>query len=326
MEITIPNSVYDQFYDLLCDEIDKKFYTTTNSRPTKGKRKMWENATVKITPEKTISASRHLFGATDDYFYRRHRESKNGKKVYLDFDPFIKALEFLKISLPEGLAKNKHITNQQKCHALLDQFLIIYPVAQETERSSSHSLVSETIKTFYNSISVKNQLSSAWQVLSPEYQKQWGLDYKKFEVGYTNCKGIRNLAIFNFIESSPIEIDCMVYYDDEIEAYSSPPLAGLDSLLVSDHEKFIELLNEMRANAKKLGINEFDNIELHKLFDPVASEYIWYKCKFSSEEHFRFFSTKKTTVVKRLYKCTCTRVGGKWFIERLVKATAFSSR
>ncbi|WP_149242229.1 hypothetical protein [Dyadobacter sp. 32] len=328
MDQIVPNSTFNKFYSLLCDQIDQQFFTG-NSRPTKGKRKMWETAKVQIQgdPPRSVSVSRHLFGTADDYFYRRHRDSMNGRKVSLDFDPFIKALEFIKIELPGTLADNKHLTNQQKCNALLDRFCLIYPLVQFDQTiSSPHSLITEVIRKFYGSISIQDQVIDAWRQLSPAYQTKWGQDFLKFKSGYVNCKSIRNLAIFNFVDVSASEIDCMVYYDDEIEAYSSPALASLDSLLVKDEDRFTKILSEMRLKAENLGISEFENIELHKLFDPVASEYIWYKCNFSEKKHYNFFPTAKTTIVKRLYKCTCRRVDGIWLIERLVKLTTYSVR
>ncbi|MFN8343448.1 MAG: hypothetical protein U0X91_00495 [Spirosomataceae bacterium] len=317
--------VYQKFYVLLSERFFNDYIKNLPYSGQPGDRSMWERKIKDINGELYLP-SIPLFGAKSyEYFYRRKLDAEKLGYCNLEFPVFIKALAYLGYKTNLDKKSVRQLPEKEICRNLFSQFLTDNNLIEEPLALEQTKHVVEVIKKFYTGISYKLDLKSSWEILSPEFRQSWVGGYSEFEKGYTNTKTIRNLCIFNVTQVSPSEVECLVYYDDEINAYSSVELSGLRSLSVRDINKFVSHVEEMRAQARDFNIKKFEDIELHRLFDPVASEYIWSKCKFN-EEQFRFFSAKNRVVVKRLYQCCCILIERKWYIYSLRMLPTYSTR
>ena len=200
-------------------------------------------------------------------------------------------------------------------------------------KPSKELLVKSLIETFYSNLSVKENIIDAWHLLSPDYrQNNLKNDFEKFYAGYQNFTGSKALHVFNFIENFSGDVDCLVYYEDEIQAYSSIELSGLEAMTVQHLNLFVERVMTLQSNVEKYSKKpesdgaSFGSIELYKLFDPVVTEYIWFRCGIPIEHHLKLFSTKRSMLVKRLYECRCGLINGSWYIKRITQSKTYSSR
>jgi hypothetical protein len=361
-KIIIQKYVYEKFYEILSDEFFHRYFSSWQGiPPRKGSREMWEYIREgRSNKNLTQYTSSKLFGVkSHEFFYRKFLDAKKFNEVQLDIDVFTKALEFIGVKLEDPYINN--LNPVDKIKKIYEKFLILYfydfyaNKANNTSPSDIIELINKNntsyeipyedsikgsqisynvdiekinilFKNFYNYLSEK-KFKKAWDLLTSDFQKRvWRSDLEKFKAGYEHFRLVRNLAVFNAVQYSPFETACLVYYEDEVDAYQSAQLEGLKSITVGEIDKFAIQIMKIRERAKELDIKDFDNVEILKLFDPVASEYLIYKSGFYKEEQYDFFSSKNVIIVKRLYHVSCVSLNRKWLIDRIRTIPTYSSR
>lgn len=186
--------------------------------------------------------------------------------------------------------------------------------------------VEKTIKDFLGSISAKDY-KTAWAQLTPTFQQRvWGGEFPKFERGYVNTAGIRKVHVFHINPDTNNSIDCQVHYEDEIVVYSCNELNAIALSTVSDIAEFVRNVKKLRNRVMKYGGKNFDKLEIYKLLEPTAAEYIWYKAGLDISKIGEVFHIDRVKFMKRLMFFTATKVKGKWRIESIREMKTYSLR
>lgn len=283
------------------------------------------------------------------YFYRKHSELQPEQKHsgVVDNGAFLRGLEYIGIALPSELNK---ASNRKKVEALFSIFkeqhreeikneeenIIVanpYPKLQGEDflypeaLNSNLTAAKYTVQRFYENIASSN-FEDAWNLMSPELQNKrpWLGEYERFRTGYTNTNTLRNIVVFNINQTVPNVIDCRVFYDDEIAAHTRKELSSLDTLTVEDIDVFVTHVKKLSEIFKSKGLDGFEKIELHKLFEPSASEYIWYRSNFPADKLHELFTVQKSIIVKRVYDCSCGYYDDKWLINNINAMKTYSAR
>ncbi|TFF36164.1 hypothetical protein [Mucilaginibacter psychrotolerans] len=195
-----------------------------------------------------------------------------------------------------------------------------------TASTDSEKQVEQTIKSFLSGISVK-QFKAAWNLLTPTFQKRvWQNDYNKFETGYINNNGIRKVHVFHINPDSDVSIDCHVHYEDEVVVYTSNELNAIALSTVTDLEDLSKQVTKLNDRITKYGGKNFENLEIYKLFEPTAAEYIWYKCSLDIGNIGDVFHVDRVKVVKRLMFFTVHKHEDKWLIDSIREMKTYSLR
>lgn len=172
-----------------------------------------------------------------------------------------------------------------------------------------------TILSFYERIGC-GEYKDAWELMSAEFQNRtpWLGDIERFIEGYTNTNGVKNILVFKVEKRFSTVFEAMVYYEDEIAAFTSAEISPLSSMTVADIDTCVKNIKQLQTKVEENGGNNFEKIELYKLFEHASSEYIWYKCGVKSSSLPNLFSARKSVLIHRLYYCTCKLVNDKWYI------------
>lgn len=292
------------------------------------------------------------------YFYRKNIELNPKRKDNgrLDNLAFCKGLEYIGMTPPEEINSWHKKDALYRAEVLLDKFLDIFSndlpdevIKKQRSLSQSDSLGNDNttnnkfntteevnsdltaaklvVQKFYESIAVSDYLR-AWQLMSPEFQKRkpWEGNFEKFQIGYTNTNSLRQIIVFDISQNVPNLVTCRITYDDDIAAYTNKELAALESMTVADIDVFSDTIKKLKNKLENGGLQDFDKIELHKLFEHSASEYIWYKCNYDPNILDKLFDTQRSIVVRRMYDCSCKRYGEKWLINKISAVKTFSAR
>ncbi|GAB3040024.1 hypothetical protein [Spirosoma pulveris] len=334
------------FYELLC----KKFVEREHGNVLPGTAKnfysqaIWEQEYKGgIYKSKRIAQVLFSGGRSDSefYFWRLNGDFKSKPQAWVDDTSLFKALKYLEEDftyeivkeLPTNLKRDVDILFQQFRSSNRSKIEDLSAEAQPPsfERFKDESNLKEpdvinqefasveaVIVGFYEDISVKD-LDKAWERLSPNFRNRdaWKGSFKRFEEGYANTRGIRNIEVKNIHQSSKSFIDCDVSYRDEIEAGSSFELDSLSRMTVKDVDEFARILKKIRSDVERLGGTGFDKIELSTFLQPAASENIWFQCGFSPDVIANLFSNRTTVYVEREYTCTCYKIDNNWYIDRI---------
>lgn len=191
---------------------------------------------------------------------------------------------------------------------------------------SEFDQATDTVRLFYDLLSTK-EFEGAWSLLSPNFQNRdaWKGEFKQFELGYNNFRGVKNCNVFNPSYRSNSVIECLVYYEDEIERHVINEIISIENMLIDDLDEFVHCINSINKKLSSLDGANIKKLPLQKLFDPTVSEFIWYTNKISPDKFREQFPMKKTIWVKRLYVCTCVKIGDKWLIDRIVQDKTYTS-
>lgn len=191
---------------------------------------------------------------------------------------------------------------------------------------SEFDQATDTVRRFYDLLSTK-EFEGAWSLLSPNFQNRdaWKGEFKQFELGYNNFRGVKNCNVFNPSYRSNSVIECLVYYEDEIERHVINEIISIENMLIDDLDEFVHSINSINKKLSSLDGANIKKLPLQKLFDPTVSEFIWYTNKISPDKFRERFPMKKTIWVKRLYVCSCVKIGDKWLIDRIVQDKTYTS-
>ena len=286
--------------------------------------------------------------ADPKYLYRKSSELRPESKPSGKIDDLtlLKALQYIGVNPPNDVAGYSKLKVPKQVEILMEVFRKDYSedIQNENENSTTtiNSVVEATypevqnsnltaakyaVQRFYENIASAN-FQEAWNLMSPELQKRrpWLGDFDRFRKGYTNTNTLRNIVVFNINQTVPNVIDCRVFYDDEIAAFTTKELSALDTLTVDDIDIFATQVKKLLKDFESKGLNGFENIELHKLFEPSASEYIWYKSGYDPDKLHELFPVQKAIVVKRVYDCSCGYFGDKWLINSINAMKTYSAR
>jgi len=282
-------------------------------------------------------------------FDRRYQEAKKGAMCKLDPLLVCNALEYMGFQVEQYLPGREHL--QVKTRELIksflaetlpdyrldeekleDMFCMLVKNGGQAEKPAAHDVIKLTMTTqldnqeavkalisnFYENVGV-GRYADAWQLMTADFQNRtpWNGNVDRFIEGYYNAVGLNSLTIFDLIQKLPSVVDAQVCFNDEIAAYTSADLAALSSMTVADTEKFVQCIGAIREKVQQAGGQGFDNIELYKLFESGASEYIWYRCGIPTANIEMAFPTQRTIVIKRLYNCSCKLFEGKWQINSI---------
>lgn len=281
------------------------------------------------------------------YFYRKYidLDPSHTKSGTINTHLFVKGLEY--IGVKPDIIGYELLNPSQKINHLYSTFLekhsseikeveihlqnndrdFIKNTEEIAERKPELNEALITVHMFYDNINAGNY-KEAWNLLSPikQNQKPWSGDFEKFKIGYKNTSNLNNIVVLHTNQPRLNIVEFKVFYDDEINAYTSPELHQFEILTVEDIENFASLVKKLQKEFKEKGLKGFEKIELRKLFDPDASEYIWYKANFPSDQLDEIFSIQKNVTVRRVQDCICVYVKGSWLINEIKGIKSYSIR
>lgn len=341
--IDIRSEHYQVFYKKIRDKVYEEFFGNDSKDYSKYSPSIWVGKKVKEPIFTKLFEG--IRTRNPHYFYRKKTELQPQKTVKgsVDVLAFVKGLEYIGIVPPSDIANYAKFNIEQKAEILYERFIELYneeikekssstsnfiPSSPHIENSNSNLTAAQyTIQKFYENIASKN-IREAWELLSSEFQNKrpWLGDFEKFEIGYTNTNTLRAISIFDIKQSVPNIIVGKVFYEDEISVYTNKELSSLDVLTIDDLPAFIEKVEKMKSHFESKGLSNFKNIELYKLFDPAASEYIWYKSNFPPDQLHDVFTTQKNIIVKRIYECSCILKNEQWLINNIHALKSYSVR
>lgn len=283
---------------------------------------------------------------TSRYLYRKWADHKNSVDFHMDDLVLQKMLTYIGIRAPEHTKNWDNLKATEKVKILLREFVlqnkesiptadVINILGQGNDSEpfdeglgSNQTAAKLVVQRFYENIAAGNY-EGAWDLMSPQLQnrKPWEGNRQRFEEGYTNTRSVRGITVFNVVPNVPNVIECKVFYEDDVFLYFTKEMAALNTLTVKHLDFFVECINKMKAEFESRGLENFDQIELSKLFEPAASEYIWYKCKYDKNKLDELFNvTRKSYIVKRVYDCSCHLTSADWKISDINAMQTYSAR
>ncbi|MDQ7959860.1 hypothetical protein [Flavobacterium lindanitolerans] len=344
---TVSSAAYQVFYDILRRAFQAKCYKDHPDRAVSfDSPYLWEDKnpdTGKIFALEFVNGTNL---SDTKHFYRRYIDLDPSHKLsgQINIQIFVKGLEYIGIA-PTVKGYERLTKPSDKVDHLYQTFLRQYAseikevensiydnsreatdyLKKQVAKNPELSDAIATVHSFYDNINSGNY-KEAWNVLSPikQNKKPWDGDFEKFKIGYTNTSRLHNIVVLHTHQPRPNILECKVFYDDEINAYTSKELRILDILTVDDLDVFVDQINKLIKIFKEKGLNGFENIELHKLFDPDASEYIWYKANFPTEKLKDIFPIQKSITVRRVQECTCIFARDSWLINEIKSVKSYS--
>jgi hypothetical protein len=178
--------------------------------------------------------------------------------------------------------------------------------------------VTALVHQFYDHITDKN-FEGAWNLLSNsmKMEPQWNGEISRFIPGYDNFIKFNNLAIFNCNLDSASKFSCMLYYEDETKIHLIKHVMTLATLTIDDIDEFCDRVKKLRSMFEDIGLVDFEETRLRRLFDPAFSEYVSYKYKFSATDFHALFPKMDELIVRRLYRVSCILVDQQWKINSI---------
>lgn len=273
---------------------------------------------------------RERFGVNPEYFYDRYgHAAKKGKSIRLEERVAVAVLGYIGITGRTFTEMNPHFRNSPKrpSRKINATTGAIAQAIMQPEKSEWDEAVA-TVLRFYDAINNgATHHAEAWSCLTPRLQHSiCEGDFERFCDGYANTVAIKHIKVFNVTGSAGGMVECSVYYTDEIRNYRSPTLSGWDEFTVAHLDEFVGKVNKLKAEVEAAGGRDFDQIELYKLFEPAAAEYVWYKCRIKPDSIVRVFPVFKHTELKRLYRVTCKLIAEEWLIDSIRLLNVYSSR
>jgi len=355
--MNISSFAYQKFYEVLYDQFVSKAISDKRQEqlvpdsgdawlevnPTTGKLYFYEIFGFTVTNPK--------------HFYRKVKEFDPAKAnvVHLKDPMLIKAFQFLGLAMPDAVNGKTVLTVHQKAKILYQLFLErhypellaenrteleVYdhasgklvkekndiqtlctndnstPMVEKDLSGGEEQAVTELVTKFYKHISL-SRLEDAWNLLAPAFQKRnWKNGFDTFSMGYTNTISVHHVHVFDIARHSS-GIKCKLYYEDDLVTRTSIELGNLGKMRVSELEIFIERINRIRAAAASAGLEDFEKIELQKFFEPVFSEYVWYRCGMNTDSIAELLPSQETITFHRLYTVSCILLENQWYINAI---------
>ncbi|RYC66974.1 hypothetical protein [Spirosoma sordidisoli] len=269
------------------------------------------------------------FEVNAEYFYDRYCRAKQGKSISLDERLAVAVLGYIGITGRTFTEMNPNFRNSLKRPSRKKNANTgAIAQAESLPQKSEWDQATATVLRFYDAINNgPTHYEEAWSCLTPRLQHSiCESDFDRFCEGYNNTVAIKNIKVFNVASSAEGAVECSVYYIDEFRNYRSPTLSGWDEFTVAHLDEFVSKVKRLKAEVEAAGGRGFDRIELYKLFEPAASEYVWYKCRIKRDDIPLVFPTFKHTELKRLYRVTCKRIHDDWLIDTIRLLPVHSSR
>jgi hypothetical protein len=345
----ISTIVFQQFYNLLIRAYAHKILSKKIlSQISFDGAEVWDSEVNGVSPFASVFA-----GHTDcRYFYKKKGPYSPAIKKYgtLKEDIAIAAFELLGIKLPHPnvghgnpsikaevyyqLFVEKHMPeffmeneNEIKIYNHENGLLLIKERKKltknetmqgtaNTEMNLNHLPIIKVINDFYNAIT-RNKYDQAWQLLAQSFQNRvWKEKYDSFKIGYANTLSINNVHIWDLqMETSTAR--CKVYYEDTVNVSSSLELGHLEKLTISQLPEFVDRIEKLLSASKNTQLKGFENIELHKFFEPAVSEYIWYKCGMNPDAVLDLLPSVNATPIPRLYHFSMVEEDSCWLIKSI---------
>lgn len=319
---TFTATEYTDLYEMLLEAFIRKEWPDTG--PTPGRK-----FSVWLKPGKNESRVRELFQVGPEYFYDRYSRAKNHQSIGLEERLVVAVLDYIDVNgrTITELLSNFYSSTKRPSRKINGKTSAIAPAETDVQVSEWDDVI-ETVLRFYAAVDAgRARHHEAWDCLTPRLKHSiCESDFERFCEGYTNTVAIKNIKVFNVIKNANKAVECSVYYIDEIRNYRSKDLSGWDEYTVADLMEFVEKVKKVEATVIAAGGRDFNKLELYKLFEPAASEYIWYKCRIKPENIDKAFTTHKATEIKRLYRVTCKQVDGNWLIDTIRLLNVHSSR
>ena len=313
---------YMDFYELLKAAFIAKEWPVNAATPKK-KHGIW------LKQGEETYRIKELFEVNPEYFYDRYSRAKNGNSISMEERLIVAVLSYIAIEGRTFKQLNANFRNSPKRPSRKTNVKTgaIAPSDFMTQGSEWDQGVA-TVLRFYDAVNAgSSRHDEAWACLTSRLQHSiCQSDFERFCEGYTNTIAIKNVKVFNVASSAEGNFECSVYYIDEIRNYRSKDLSGWDEYTVADLDEFVGKINKIRVAVETAGGRGFEKLELYKLFEPAASEYIWYKCRIKLENIQSVFPTFKHTEIKRLYRLTCKQVDNEWLIDAIRLLNVHSSR
>lgn len=265
------------------------------------------------------------------YFYRQLSLIKAKPKT-INSKALGKALEYMGYILPEDMQRSQDSWDD-KAEVLLNQFRAdalsksAMPQPDPNPGNPALNTAKKCVEDFYKFLAI-GKTKNAWDLLAPAFQNRevWEGNYERFHDGYSNTLALRNICVFNAVQTLPSLIECMVFYEDEVSTYPINRMQALMPMSIAELDDFVATVKKMQSDIEQKGGVGFENIPIRKLFDPTGTEYIWYECFFKGKELNKHFPKPHPEVVLRLCQCSCILEGDQWLIKNISPAKTYSIR
>ena len=223
-----------------------------------------------------------------------------------------KIFDFQTGSLLDHQPKESDAKNETKSHVTLNE--------GNNQEGMEYKIVN-LVREFYRYIGI-DQLKNAWDLLAPIYRHNLFKDiFEDFSIGYTYTKSVENVHIWDIVVKGQIAT-CKVFYIDSLTAFSTVELGKIDRIKIADLDDFVKRVKKIAEQASDTSLINFDKIEIQKLFEPAASEYIWYKCGKNPLHIQELLPDEENLTVPRLYNISSINIDGNWMIKGIEPITS----
>jgi hypothetical protein len=192
-----------------------------------------------------------------------------------------------------------------------------FPLDQSAPKNNDLMEAKNIVYSFYSYISTY-KLKEAWELLSDRFKNRaWKNEFKDFERGYVNTRQLRGIHVFNEKIENMDQVEGLLFYEDEVEAYEAPELSAAQACKLDDLEYFCAQVNRFLQKLKESSVSNPGHLPIKMLFEKSASEYVLYKCDIKEQFRDTVFSTKKSFTASRLIKFHCIKQNGEFKISAL---------
>lgn len=186
-----------------------------------------------------------------------------------------------------------------------------------TQNTGMNYEIIKLVNDFYRYVAHEELRSKGWDLLSPSFKRKYSDNYQGFFIGFTNTEYIKGLHIWD-IQIHGDLASCNAFYLDSVRTHTSYDLVGVEKLKIEDIDVFVSKVNNLLQRSKETDLENLEKIELHKLFDPTVSEYIWYKGGQNPDAISQLLPDERHVTVPRLVNVECIKIDEKWFIKGIV--------
>ena len=298
-----------------------------------------------------------FYKVTSDYryFHRQVEQLEKGEKQdgFINPGVFIETATYLGITYPESISVG-HLAPfaVERVKILFQKFLMEhmpeywslnkrkYQVFEEGTGELSYSQANakekapgtlelenaeNAILSFFDAVS-SHDYESAWALIDQNMKDRiWKGSFENFVEGYKNTLKISQIHIWDMRVSARNFTGKVFYMDKVLLRYSIDQMI-LTKLSLGEADKFVSIINAMLDQAKRVGIKNFENLEIFKAQEKTFSEYSRYKCPTDIESIEKVFPLEQTESIARLYEVICSKSQSGFKIKSIIPIKGINLR